>query len=438
MAVKWKRGLLAAAAVVALGAVVGVAQGQSAANSPATNAVAPTPVAADAAATTADPLIEKGKYAAILGDCAACHTRADGPALAGGFGLKTPFGVIYSPNITPDRETGIGSWTKADFERAMRHGKDDHKANLYPAFPYTAYTKTSPEDVDALWAYLQAQPAIKYTPPKNGLGFPFNMRILLTPWNWLHFKAGEYQADTKQSAEWNRGKYLFDGLGHCAACHTPKNFMGGDKGSKALQGGLLEDWWAPDLTSNKAQGLGTWSKDDLVAFLKTGANTHASVYGSMVDVVQQSTSQWKDEDLAALATYMKSIAPSPTLPVHSGDAGQMLGGKAVYAKSCASCHGPEGKGEAGLYPSLAGSGGANAPDGTGVAHIVLVGNLPGPHTTIQSPDPMPGFAAKLNDQQVADVATFVRNSWGNQAGTVAVKDVAKLRARMVRPEPKAP
>jgi len=448
MVVNWKRGLMAAAGVLVLGATVAVAAGQNAANAPAAadNAAvaANTPVPADAAVqaalttpSPADALIEKGKYVAILGDCAACHTRPDGPALAGGLGLKTPFGEIYAPNITPDKETGIGSWTKEDFARAMHHGKDDKKANLYPAFPYVYYTLTASDDVDALYAYLMAQPAVKYTPPKNGLGFPFNMRILLTPWNWLHFRSGEYKADAGQGAEWNRGKYLFDGLGHCAQCHTPKNMMGGDKKSKALQGGLLEDWWAPDLTGNKVQGLGNWSKDDIVAFLKAGSNPHANVYGSMVDVVQHSTSQWKDEDLAALATYMKTLPASPVVAAKAAPApAQMTAGKQVYDKSCASCHGAEGKGEAGLYPSLAGSGGGNAPNGTGVAHMVLVGS--NTTATIQSADPMPAFAAKLNDDQVAAVSTYIRNSFGNKSGAVLAKDVAKVRARLPKPEAKPP
>jgi mono/diheme cytochrome c family protein len=452
MALTWKRGLAAAAGLAAIAALVTVAQGQDATNAPASNAVAAnTPVAADAAvqaalttpgdaaaaAAPADPLIEKGHYVAILGDCAACHTKPGGAEYAGGVGLKTPFGMIYSPNITPDKETGIGGWTKADFERAMHRGKDHNKANLYPAFPYPYYTLVTTPDVDALYAYLMAQPAVKNTPPPNGLGFPFNLRILLTPWNWLHFRAGEFKADPKQSAEWNRGKYLFDGLGHCAACHTPKNMMGGDIRSKAVQGGLLEDWWAPDLTGNKVQGLGAWTKEDLVQFLKTGANNHTSVYGSMTDVIQHSTSQMKDEDLSALAAYMKSLPASAVIQAKAAPpAATMAAGKAVYEKSCASCHGSEGKGEAGLYPRLAAGAGVNAPNGTGVAHIVLKGNTPGPTTTIQSPDPMPGFAAKLNDEQVAAVATYIRNSWGNKAGAVLAKDVTKLRARVVTPEPK--
>lgn len=437
MALTWKRTLLGAAGVIAAAtAAVTVAQSQNApaANAAATNAPAE---AAAPAAPAADPLVEKGKYLAIAGDCAACHTQPGGPELAGGVGLKTPFGVIYSPNITPDKETGIGSWTKADFERAMRKGKDAHKANLYPAFPYPSYTLVRSDDIDAIYAYLMAQPAVSATAPKNGLGFPFNIRALLTPWNWLFFRAGEYKDDPKQSAEWNRGKYLFDGLGHCSGCHTPKNFMGGDKKSKALQGGMLEDWWAPDLTSNKVQGLGEWSKDDIVQFLQTGANAHTSVYGTMTDVVAHSTSQMTPEDLGAIATYMKSIPASPVVAAKAADAKQVKAGKVVYDKSCASCHGAEGKGESGLYPKLAGSPGVNAPQAGGIAHLVMVGNLPGPHTTIQSADPMPGFAAKLNDDQVAAVTTYIRNSWGNKAGGITAKDVAKIRGRVVKPEPKA-
>ena len=442
MAVRWKRTLVAAAGVVAVAAAaVTAARGQGAdvaVNDPAAASAeaAVTPEAAPAAAATTDPLIEKGRYVAILGDCAACHTVPGGPALAGGFGLKTPFGVIYSPNITPDKETGIGGWTVEQFDRAMRKGKGHDGANLYPAFPYPAYTLTTRADIEALYAYVMAQPAVKNTPPENGLGFPFNMRILLTPWNWLFFRAGEFQPDPKQSAEWNRGKYIYEGLGHCQGCHTPKNFMGGDKKSKAHQGGLLEDWWAPDLTNNQVTGLGTWSKEDIVEFLQTGTNQHTAVYGTMTEVVQNSTSQMTPEDLNALATYMKSLKPGPNPKPQTVEPALIAAGKPVYDKACASCHGPEGKGEPRLYPKLAGAAGVNAPNPIGVARIILSGDMPGPHTTIASIDPMPAFA-RLSDKEVAAVTTYIRNSWGNKAGAISEQDVAKLRGRLAEHEPKA-
>lgn len=438
MALNWKLGLAAAAGVVAIAAAsYGVAQSPAVLDAPAADPAAAVPAEGEAAAVPAappvDPKIERGAYVAVLGDCVACHTVPGGPELAGGFGLETPFGVIYSPNITPDKATGIGDWTVDQFDRAMRKGKGHKGENLYPALPYTAYTLMTRADVEDLYAYLMAQPAVSNTAPKNGLGFPFNMRILLTPWNWLHFRAGEYQPDPKQSAEWNRGKYLFDGLGHCASCHTPKNLMGGDKRGKALQGGLLENWWAPDLTSNKVTGLGTWSQQDIVDFLQTGANQHTQVYGTMTDVVQHSTSKMTVEDLNAMAVYMKTIPASPEPKPKTVEASLIAAGKPIYDKSCASCHGAEGKGEPLLYPKLAGSAGVNAPNGTGVARIILSGNMPGPHTTIASVDPMPSLADKLSDKDVAAVATYIRNSWGNKAGAVTEKQVAKLRAHVVKP-----
>ncbi|CAN5305846.1 cytochrome c [soil metagenome] len=431
MALKWKGGLVAAAALAVI-AVAAVSLAQTPAPAPTAAPPLPGP-AAPPPSPPVDPLVEQGKYVAVLGDCAACHTVAGGPALAGGFGLNTPFGTIYSPNITPDKETGIGGWTKAQFERAMRKGKDEKGHNLYPALPYVYYTRMTTVDIDALYAYLMAQPAVKNTPPKNGLGFPFNIRALLTPWNWLHFRSGEYKADAGQSAEWNRGKYLFDGAGHCGGCHTPKNMMGGDKRGQAFRGGLLDEWWAPDLTGNKVTGLGAWSKDDIVEFLKAGSNAHSSVYGSMAEVVQNSTSQMTDPDLAALATYIKSIPASPAVSAKTADAAQIAAGKVVYDKSCTSCHGAAGAGEERVYPKLAGAAGVNAPKTEGIVHMILSGNLPGPTTTIQSPDPMPPFAVKLSDKDVAAVATYIRNSWGNKAGPVSEKDVAKVRAKVVKP-----
>jgi mono/diheme cytochrome c family protein len=433
----WKRGLIAAAGVAVLAiAAAGVAQTPAPA---APDAAAATPAPVDAAAgvppsapvSPEQALIDKGKYLAIAGDCAACHTKPEGPALAGGVGLNTPFGTIYSPNITPDKKTGIGGWTKEDFERAMRKGKDHTGANLYPAFPYPSYTLVTTADSDAIYAFLMSQPAAENTPPKNGLGFPFNMRILLTPWNWLHFRAGEFQPVAGKSAEWNRGKYLFDGLGHCGGCHTPKNFMGGDKKSQALQGGVLENWLAPDLTGNTRYGLGKWTDADIVAFLKAGSNEHTAVYATMVDVVQNSTSQMTDEDLKAMAVYMKSLAASPMRAAAKPDAAVMAAGKPAYNKQCASCHGDDGKGTPGLYPSLAGGSGVQSPDATSVIHVILSGNQPGPHTTIVSPDPMPAFAAKLKDADVAAIATYVRNSWGNVAAPVTAEQVAKLRKKVV-------
>jgi mono/diheme cytochrome c family protein len=294
-------------------------------------------------------------------------------------------------------------------------------------------------DVDAVYAYLKTVPAADYTPPANKMGFPFNVRFLVTFWNWLYLKPAEFQDDPKATAEVNRGAYLVNGLGHCGACHTPKSLIGGDEYSKALQGGKLENWLASNLTGDKRDGLGGWEKQDIVDFLKTGINGKTSAYGSMTDVVRMSTSKMTDADLNAIAAYLKTVpvstATPPTYP--KPDASVMAAGKAVYDKSCATCHQVDGAGIPMTYPGLAGNANIQAAFSGSLSHVVLTGSKTGDLKPMTD-DPMPAFAGKLNDAQIANVLTYVRNSWGNSAPAVDVKDVAKLRKVVVVAVPAAP
>ncbi len=254
--------------------------------------------------------IEKGEHLAALGDCAVCHTRPGGERNTGGLAMEIPFGTIYTSNITPDLETGIGRWSYPAFERAMRHGVDRQGNYLYPAFPYTAFTRTSDEDLKALYAYLMTQPAVHYQPPKTSLHFPFNIRQGIVTWNWLYLTPGAMQPDASQSKEWNRGAYLTEGLGHCSACHSPRNFLFGEQGgSKHLSGGVAEGWTAPALTANAQLPL-AWSQRDVLTFMQTGYSAnHGVAAGPMAPVIEEGLSQLPPEDLQAIATYLSSFHP---------------------------------------------------------------------------------------------------------------------------------
>ena len=266
-----------------------------------------TPVAAAAGDATQ---LRRGQALVVAGDCMSCHLRPGGEPLAGGLGLKTPFGTIYSANITPDPDTGIGRWTSDQFYGAMHDGVDDEGHNLYPAFPYPWFRKLSRADDDAVFAYLKSLPPVRYTPPKNELPFPLNVRVLVKGWNLAFFHTSDWHDDPTQSAEWNRGAFLVEGPGHCGACHTPKNVLGAGKRGQDLQGGNLDNWVAPDLTDNERTGLGRWSVAEIAEFLKTGRNAHANAGGAMAEVITYSTSLLGDEDRHAIAVYLKSRAPS--------------------------------------------------------------------------------------------------------------------------------
>jgi mono/diheme cytochrome c family protein len=372
--------------------------------------------------------ILRGRYQAILGDCAACHSKEGGKSLAGGNPLQTPFGPIVPPNITPDKETGIGNWSEEDFRRMMRTGIGHDGIRLYPAMPYPAYTKMNDQDLSDLWKYLQTVEPVSNAVEANQLPFPFNIRLSLLGWNMLNFTEGEFKPDPTKSAEWNRGKYIVDGAGHCSACHSPKNLMGADKSSEFLQGASLQGWFAPDITNSDHTGLGTWTNEDIVTYLKTGTNSKTVASGPMAEAVQNSTSKMEDSDLKAIAEYLKSIPGDQNAPAQVIiDQRIMASGQAVYRDNCSACHGSDGKGAMPLFPALAGNQIVMQKSSETLSHLILFGSQ-GVGTSAQPTTPsMPSLAWRLSDKQIADVLTYVRNSWGNSASTVNADDVANIR-----------
>jgi mono/diheme cytochrome c family protein len=374
--------------------------------------------------------LRRGQYLVAAGDCMSCHLRKDGEPLAGGLALKTPFGVIYAPNITSDKETGIGNWTAEQFYRAMHDGIDDEGKNLYPAFPYPWFRLVSREDDDAMLAFLKTTPAVKYTPPKNDLTFPLNFRSMVKGWNLLYLDSYDMQPDPGQSAEWNRGAYLVNGPGHCSGCHTPKNSLGADKSGHAFYGAPVDTWVAPDLTSNERTGLGGWSIDDIAEYLHTGRNAHAGAGGPMADVITYSTSLMNDADRRAMAVYLKSRGSRPAEAHAPPDPAAMRRGAEVYSDACASCHLEKGVGQPTVFPPLGRNAVLQQSDPAGLEHLILAGSRIGTSPSRPSPLTMPSFAWKLTDQEIADVATFLRNSWGNEASGVSASDVREVRKQL--------
>ncbi len=377
--------------------------------------------------------VSKGRYLATVGDCAACHTSDPSKPFAGGIAIKTPFGTLVGANITPDTATGIGNWTYAEFQKAMSEGIGHGGKRLYGAMPFTAYTKVTDEDNRAIWAYLQTLQAIHNPVETNQLPFPFNVRTSLIGWNWLNFDKGVYQPDMSKSAEWNRGAYIIQGLGHCGTCHTPKNIIGGDKNDQFLQGSEVENWWAPNITADNHQGIGRWTVQDIKDYLRTGVNRYDSASGPMAEEVKNSSQHWKGEDLQAAAVYLKSLGKDnqKALPAAvKADNSQMVTGKAIYFDRCSACHTSSGAGVKNIFPQLANSPLINASEPTSLMHVVLAGSRAVDTPTRPTAPAMPSFAATMTDQQIADVLTYIRNSWGNAASEVSASDVKKMRENL--------
>jgi mono/diheme cytochrome c family protein len=377
-------------------------------------------VAATTTAAAPDDTVARGKYLAVAGDCVACHSAPGGKPYAGGLYLTSPFGRISTPNLTPDKRTGIGNWSDEQFYRAMHTGIDNAGDHLYPAFPYQWYTRVSREDVLAIKAYLFSLAPENAPRKPNEMVFPFNVRAGIAGWNALYFHAGTFQPDASKPAQWNRGAYLVEGLGHCAACHTPRNAAQGLIDSEAYAGGMQDDWAAPNITSDPKQGIGGWTEDALVHYLKKGvANGRGAVQGPMAQTVHDSLAHLTDPDLHAIAFYLKSIpAKSSYKPSGMATSGTRRVGADVYLSYCAACHQANGEGLAGAVPPLAHNGAVIATGPQDVVRAVL-GGLPAQANLA----PMPGFATVLTAGEIADVTNYVRTSWGNGAPATATQDM---------------
>ena len=364
--------------------------------------------------------IEKGRYLATVGDCVACHTLpGSGHALAGGRAIETPFGTLIAPNITPDPVTGIGAWTDDEFINALTRGTGRNGTRLFPAMPYTYYTKLSRDDALEIRAYLNTVPAVQNTVEADRLPFPFNIRATMAVWNAMFFKPGEFKPAAGKSDEWNRGAYLVEGPAHCGMCHSPKNFLGGDKTGAALQGYALQGWFAPNITNDNRRGLGAWSADDIVNYLHTGHNATAFATGPMAETLSQSTSKMTDSDLKAIAAYLKDLPVQNEAAPPAPDQTVMKSGAQIYADECAGCHGAQGKGQPGLIPALSNAATVQQTDPTSLLRVVLRGARNVGTTSAPTASAMPAFGWILKDDQVAAVLTYIRNSWGNAAPAVS-------------------
>jgi mono/diheme cytochrome c family protein len=355
---------------------------------------------------------QRGEYLARAGDCISCHTANGGAPYAGGYQLDTPFGYLLAPNITPDDETGIGRWSSADFYRAMHDGVNKRGQDMYPAMPYDFYTKLTRADSDAIFAYLRTLKPVRNAVDINHLRFPFNQRWSMAVWRELYFDEGTFKPDPTQSASWNRGAYLVEGLGHCSSCHSPRNALGGIEQNKAYTGASIDDWFAPNLTANLHTGLGAWTAADIATYLKTGAVAgRTTAFGPMAEVVTNSLSHLSDADLAAMAEYLKAIPPNSSLRTGKpAPDPTRVRGATLYMDNCGGCHQAKGRGIPGVFPPLAGNGAVIAPDPSNIIKVVLKG-LPPRGAYI----PMPALGSQLDDQQIADIANYVRTSWGNVA-----------------------
>ncbi|MDE2155882.1 MAG: cytochrome c [Xanthomonadaceae bacterium] len=380
-----------------------------------------------------DPaLVARGRYLTTVGDCMACHTAQGGLPYAGGRSVPTPFGAVPAPNLTPDRATGIGQWSFADFWRALHAGRGRQGELLYPAFPYTSYTRVTRDDALAMFAYLLTLAPVHAPPGVSGLDFPYSMRGSLAAWRAMYFNEGGYRPEPARSQAWNRGAYLVQGLGHCNECHAARDALGGVSGHPALTGGRIPelDWYAPDLSTRAGGGLQGWSEQDIIDLLQTGRSAKGVAFGPMADVVADSTQYMSGDDLRAIATYLHALPPraQPAQAMSQFDARALVqqGGK-VYGQHCADCHGKDGAGVAGIYPPLDGNSAVTEPTGINATRMVLLGGFAPLTRANPRPYSMPPFAQQLSDGEVSAVVSYIRRAWTNRAPVVRPGDVSRYR-----------
>jgi mono/diheme cytochrome c family protein len=379
--------------------------------------------------------VKRGEYLARAGNCRACHTARGGEAYAGGVPIATPFGVVFSSNITRDPDTGLGAWSADDFWSALHKGKSRDGSYLYPAFPFPNYTRVTREDSDAIYAYLRTVPPVRRTTRPPELRYPYNQRRLMAVWRLLYFRPGVHRDDPKQSPAWNRGAYLVQGLGHCSACHASRNVLGAVTGED-FSGALLpaQSWYAPALSSERETSLGRWPLEELVAFLTTGVSERAAAYGPMSSVIRHSLQYLTRSDAEAMAAYLKSqvhITPARSVPPVRPSPAQverlLEHGAHVYERHCVECHRANGEGVPRMYPALAGNTSILMDLAVNPIRIVYAGGFP--PSTAGNPRPfgMPPFYQDLSDYDVAAVVTYIRRSWGNDASPVSQAQAAALR-----------
>ena len=394
-------------------------------------------ISAPVAYAPSEVLVARGAYLAQAGNCMTCHTARGGQRYAGGLAIPTPFGTVFTSNLTPDENTGIGNWSSAHFWRAMHNGRSKSGRLLYPAFPYTNYTQVTREDSDAIFAYLRSLPAVVQSNRPHALRFPYQSQAALAVWRALYFRPGVFQPDAGHSAEWNRGAYLVQGLGHCSACHSPRDALGGIGKGLELTGGLIpvQNWYAPSLRSPHEAGMADWDREQIVSLLQTGVSAQASVSGPMSEVVLRSTQYLTREDLGAMAQYLKELPrenPKRQVIVGQAPASDTAKAAKLYEQHCAQCHGAKGQGVANAYPALAGNRAVTMASTENLVQIVLGGGYAPATAGNPRPFGMPPFVLVLNDADVAAVVTHIRASWGNQAGGITPMQVQRVRSNQAR------
>jgi mono/diheme cytochrome c family protein len=378
--------------------------------------------------------IAAGKYLAAAGDCASCHTAKGGEAYAGGRPLATPFGTIYSANITPDPKTGIGDLDSARFYQLLAYGADSLIAPLYPAMPYTFFHNVTRQDSDALFAYFMSVPAVERPATPDAMSFPFNIRPLMFGWDFMFASRGPFRNTPDKDAVWNRGAYLVEGLGHCGACHTPRNVLGAIEANRALEGAVVGGFEAPDITAAALAERG-WTRDDLVLYFETGASPEGSAFSDMFLAVKNSLRLLTHDDRMAIATYLMDVgANEPSkgeaaVAALGDQAHENRSGQALYLSNCSLCHGPDGQGVESTMPRLAGNATLAEPDGVNLIEVMARGIDPQRMSLTQGFGPMPAFGDRLTAAQMADLANYVRSVFaidGSDLSNLSEEDVKRI------------